>query len=409
MKKNLLAFTLLFTIQLSFASQTRKVLIIGIDGVRSDALQQAATPNLNSLLSNATYTYDSWHTGITWSGPSWSTILTGVNWNKHGIINNGFAGANFAQYPPLPTLAKQIKATLNATIVAEWDPLLTNITNADWNKKVKVEDGKSKLTADSTIIELQNPDLDLLFTYFDQVDLTGHTSTFTPTNPLYISAIQSVDTAIGRILTALYARPNYASEDWLILVVTDHGGQSFFHGGNTNNERHIWWIASGNAVASQLINKADPSTYNCNTNNVFDTTCVNYALMRQSPVHADVTVTALHHLIYDSGIHPETYSAWNLDGKSWLTTASGIGERDFSGSIAVYPNPTGGVVHINCDNSQLNTAVEVYDVVGKRIDVTDSSFNTETISIKIDVPTGMYLLKIKSGNQQVVKKIQVMR
>ena len=117
-----LSLILVISVSNLFASQNRKVLIIGIDGCRSDALQQANTPNIDGLLSNATYSYNSWHTGITWSGPSWSTILTGVNWNKHGVTSNTFTGSNFSQYAPLPTLAKQIKPNLNCSIVAEWDP-----------------------------------------------------------------------------------------------------------------------------------------------------------------------------------------------------------------------------------------------------------------------------------------------
>ena len=87
----------------SFASQKRKVLIIGWDGVHSDALQQANTPNLDSLISEGLFTYDSWHPGITLSGPSWSTIMTGVWWNKHGVSSNTYIGSKFNDYPYFTT------------------------------------------------------------------------------------------------------------------------------------------------------------------------------------------------------------------------------------------------------------------------------------------------------------------
>jgi predicted AlkP superfamily pyrophosphatase or phosphodiesterase len=402
MQTRLLTLLLLFSFTFSFASQNRKVLIIGIDGTRSDAFQQANTPNIDGLLSNATYSYDSWHVGITWSGPSWSTILTGVNWNKHGVTDNNFTGSQFNTYPPLPTLAKQIKPNLNCSIVAEWDPLIDDITNAQWNRKVKVADGSNWPTADSAIIELQNPDIDLLFAYFDKVDLTGHTTTFSPSNPLYISAIQDVDSAVGRILNALYARPTYSNEDWLILVVTDHGGNGFFHGGNTLQERKIWWIAAGNAMAHQQITKADPGTYNCHGNNLFDTTCVNYPLMRQSPVHADVTVTALHHLIYDSGINPETKPEWHLDGKSWLLTPNAV--KDIAAeNLNVFPNPCTNL--FNAEGLQFAVAhqipVELFTVEGKLIFSTIPT--VETISITTTgFARGVYLLKAGNVTRKVV-------
>ncbi len=405
-------FTFLFILSTLFssASQNRKVLIIGIDGTRSDAFQQANTPNIDALLSTSTYSVDSWHTGITWSGPSWSTILTGVNWNKHGVTDNNFTGSNFAQYPPLPTLAKQIKPNLNCAIVAEWDPLIDDINNAGWNRTVKTADGSTFPTADSAVLELQNPDIDFLFAYFDQVDLTGHTSTFSPSNPFYIAAIENVDSAVGRVLNALYARPTYSNEDWLIMVVTDHGGQSFFHGGNSDAERHIWWIASGDMVAHEQINKADPGTYNCHQNNVFDSTCVNYNLMRQSPVQADVTVTALHYLIYDSGINPETKPEWHLDGKSWLWVPSGIADDSFEKSVSVYPNPVRDQVTILCNNRELDAKAEVYDLMGQRITSLPQHSYADRISIDFSpLPSGQYFVKLKSGMNQAIKKIIVLK
>lgn len=402
MKKIYLSSFLICTILYCFSSQTRKVLLIGIDGVRVDALQQANTPYIDALLNNATYTYDSWHTGITWSGPSWSTILTGVNWNKHGVTDNSFTGKQFNTYAPLPTLAKQIKPNLNSTIVAEWDPLIDDINNAVWDRTVKVADGSNWPTADSAVAELQNPDIDLLFTYFDKVDLTGHTTTFSASNPLYISAIQDVDSAIGRVLNALYARPTYSSEDWLILVITDHGGTSFFHGGNSDAERHIWWIASGNAVAHQQFVSADPGTYNCNSNSAFDSSCVNETLLFTTPSQTDITVTALHHLIYDSGIHPETKPDWDLDGKSWLINPNLISEYRADKNLMVYPNPASDVLTI--EGMEVNSEewpLEVFSAEGKKI----YSVVPLTNKVKIQTQnfaTGMCLVKYKNKLVRII-------
>ncbi len=387
----------------SFSSQTRKVLLIGIDGTRSDAFLQANTPYIDGLLSNSTYSFDSWHTGITWSGPSWTTILTGVQWNKHLVTSNGFSPSDFVNYPPFPTLAKQIKPSLNCSIVAEWHPLIDDISNAGWNHTVKVPDMETWITADSAVSELLNPDIDLLFAYFDRVDMTGHYTTFSTSNPLYISAIQSVDSAVGKVLDALYARPTYSSENWLILLVTDHGGTGFMHGGNSYEERHIWWIASGNGVAHQQINQADPGTYNCHSNNVFDTTCVNNALLKNSPTHPDIAVTALHHLIYESGINPETKPEWNLDGKSWLLNPNGVDEIAEKDNISVYPNPAAGEFTVG--NLQLTlknkTPVELFSADGRKV------FGTVPVSESITINTanfakGVYLLKAGYTTRKLV-------
>jgi len=402
MQTRLLAFLFLFHFTFSFASQNRKVLFIGIDGTRSDAFQQANTPYLDGLLANSTYSYDSWHTGITWSGPSWTTILTGVQWNKHLVTSNSFTNHDFVNYPAFPTRAKEIYPNLNCSIVAEWDPLIDNITNAGWNHMIKVPDTGNWPTADSAVAELQNPDIDLLFAYFDKVDVTGHTSTFSPSNPLYISAIEDVDSAVGRVLNALYARPSYSSENWLILVVTDHGGKNFGHGGNSNEERHIWWMASGSVVAHQQINEADPGTYNCHLNTIYDSTCVNLSLMKSSPTHPDIAVTALHHLIYESGINPETKPEWNLDGKSWLLNPSDVNEIG-SENVSVYPNPSSNQFNVYGLQFAIKRqlAVELFSIDGKLLlsempKADNISINTQNFA------KGIYLLKVGTATRKIV-------
>ncbi len=395
--------SLLLLGQLVFASQNRKVLLLGIDGCRSDAFQQANTPNIDALLPNSLYCYDTWHVGITWSGPSWSSILTGVNWNKHLVTSNSFTASDFVQYPPIPTLAKQVNPSLNSSIIAEWDPLIDNITNGGWSRTIRTVDGSTYPTADSAVVELQNPDIDLLFTYFDAVDLAGHTTTFSPSNPFYINAIQRVDTAIGQVLAALHNRPTYANEDWLILIVTDHGGTSFFHGGNSNEERHIWWIASGSAVPHQQLSMQDPGTYNCGGNNVFDTTCVDAVKLKAAPAQNDAAVTALHHLIYTSGINPETKPEWNLDGKSWLLNPDGIAENE-NARVSIYPNPASDKLFI--DNTTEYSSVAVYDYNGRLVLQQAKTSNSVDVST---LPCGTYTLQLTNANKKVNQQFTIVR
>lgn len=401
-------FPVLFLLStLSFvtsASQNRKVLLIGIDGCRSDALQQAHTPNIDALLSTSLYSFDSWHVGITWSGPSWTTILTGAEWNKHGVTDNTFSGKNFNDFPAFPARAKEIHPNLKCVEVVEWDPLADEFSNGGWDKIVQAADGSTFPTADSAVLQLQDPDIDLLFTYFDQVDLTGHTTTFSPLNALYINAIQNVDSAIGIVLDALHDRPTYANEDWLILLITDHGGNSFFHGGNSFEERHIWWIASGNAVQHRQVNENDPGTYNCNLNDVFDTTCVDAWLLKQSPVHADIAVTALHHLVTDAGVDPETKAEWNLDGKSWLTSPTGM-QPSASTMFNVYPNPATSGISVNLEQSGA-AKITLSDMHGKTV-MSENVYGSEVTLPLENISAGWYLLHVITADQSILRKIMV--
>lgn len=244
------------------ASQTKKVMIIGMDGVRSDALQQASTPNIDQLIATGFFTYDSWHLGYTVSGPSWSAMFTGVWHQKNGVTDNSYAGSNFANYPYYAKRVKEVKPNLYAVQIVDWAPMSTQVTNEGFDQKIVRTENDVTAVANAAITQLQNPNLDAMTVYFAKIDNMGHGSGFSPSNPIYMSAIHEVDSAIGRVMTALHARPNYANEDWLVLICTDHGGTGTSHGGNSDAERHIWWIGSGNNVQQkQLLAVQDPGSY----------------------------------------------------------------------------------------------------------------------------------------------------
>src|SRR5690606_16950556 len=55
-----------------------KVIVVGIDGVRPDALRDAPTPVMNTLIASGAFSERA-RTGVpTLSGPSWASMLTGV-------------------------------------------------------------------------------------------------------------------------------------------------------------------------------------------------------------------------------------------------------------------------------------------------------------------------------------------
>lgn len=235
----------------SAQAQTNKVLLIGIDGCRPDALQAASTPNMDALMANGSYTFDAMNDGITISGPGWGSLLSGVWPTKHGITDNTFLGYDILTYPHLFRRIEEHDPNLNTVSVCQWSPINIFIASTAADVIVNVAD-HSTYVEDEAITQLAG-DPDALFLHFDDVDHAGHGSGFTPDNPNYISAIETVDNSIGGILTALYNRPNYANENWAIIVSTDHGGIGTSHGGTTFEERNIFMIVSGDSIPNQQI------------------------------------------------------------------------------------------------------------------------------------------------------------
>src|SRR5262249_44790361 len=60
----------------------------------------------------------------------------------------------------------------------------------------------------------------------------------------------AADERVGRLLDALAKRPR--TEDWLILVSTDHGGKGKGHGKNTPEERTIFVIVRGGKMKGSI-------------------------------------------------------------------------------------------------------------------------------------------------------------
>ena len=239
----------------------RHVLLIGIDGVRSDAVQAASTPALDGLVATGAVTWDAFAGGgimptdptqqATSSGPGWSSILTGVWVDRHGVASNGgFSSGNFGTYPhffahvrsafPAAVLSSIVQwHPINDSMLAPFPGLADHVINAG---------GTGQAVRNAAVNHLQTTDPHALFVHFDDVDHAGHASGFSPANPTYISAIEATDTHIGAVLAAVQARPNYPSEEWQIIVTTDHGGNGTGHGGQSPHERHIWMIVQGGAA-----------------------------------------------------------------------------------------------------------------------------------------------------------------
>ena len=78
-----------------------RVLIIGIDGLRSDCLEAANTPAIDALIADGLFSPDALNNDITYSGPGWSAMMCGVWSDSHGVTSNNFTGSNFDGIPLL--------------------------------------------------------------------------------------------------------------------------------------------------------------------------------------------------------------------------------------------------------------------------------------------------------------------
>jgi len=227
------------------AQATKHSLVIAIDGLRGDGIENASTPNIDKLIKG------SWAEGYQGafahyaqtmkdaapnSGPNHVGIMTGVTSSKHGVTNNSNVGSgNYTNYPHYQTLLENYDSTLNTVYLVTWGTDMAISNNADL--KVDSDDSSNvRRAADIITGDFSSTDWllgtqpDSIFLFLDDVDHAGHVCCFTSSDEGYRAEISDVDSQIGTLLTAIKGRPHFVTEDWQIVITSDHGGRGSSHG-----------------------------------------------------------------------------------------------------------------------------------------------------------------------------------
>jgi hypothetical protein len=227
-----------------------RLLILGVDGCRPDALLQCRTPHLSGLAEGGAFTWWALSRPPTKSGPCWSSTFTGV-WNgKHGVTDNTFANSRFDLYPMLFRRLKDADPDFNSGWFVCWPDLNTamphgaDVAAGDWSDESSVVRAVDLLTHG-------NPSA--LFVQLGAIDSEGHASGFDPDHPAYRNAIETTDGRVGELLDAMRSRPGYADEDWMVIAMTDHGGLGTHHGGSTPEEMRTFFIVSGGGTRAREV------------------------------------------------------------------------------------------------------------------------------------------------------------
>ncbi len=92
--------------------------------------------------------------------------------------------------------------------------------------------------------------------------------------------------------------------------------------------------------------------------------------------------------------------------------ASGLDNRPMDGidgfriEASVYPNPTSGVFFLNIESQLFETfEVKVVNLIGQPVLIREVSTNERTQFDLAGLPKGVYFVKIKVDQQQVVKRV----
>lgn len=237
-----------------------KVLLIGIDGLMIHrAISSGRAQTLASLKSDS-YFAEMRVDLPTVSGPSWSTILTGTTQHVHKVVDNDFKDHNLKQTPDFLSQAKSLNPELITYAAAGWPPLIdpTDIGPVIATRSEDQESGSHIIfhrdgetrgyeTVDHEVAEdalktLTEIGPDVSFVYFCGADEAGHMHGTLKGH--YFDAIERIDALVTRLYQVIKKRHQELSENWLIVITTDHGHRDEGgHGGESEQERASFVIA----------------------------------------------------------------------------------------------------------------------------------------------------------------------
>jgi predicted AlkP superfamily pyrophosphatase or phosphodiesterase len=245
-----------FKAELPEGKTEKKVAVIGYDGCRADILAEKQDNGaINAILNDGGslklaycggVNYPEENTQDTSTAPGWCSILTGVWADVHGITGNDITKSldtkilmttlveeNVIDDASFFTKWKGHFSRNNATYLAEKDYCEENKIDVSFNLC-----DNDKASHEAVMAEVKSADCsDFVFVIYEHTDSTGHDLGFSFNNPKYKEAFKAEDACAYEAIKAIEARETYETEDWLIIVTSDHGGIGTGHGGASIQER----------------------------------------------------------------------------------------------------------------------------------------------------------------------------
>lgn len=273
----------------------RKVLFLGFDGMRADALPYVLTDENNSesiAYNSVTETsafkrlqqsggiflaYCGGETGTdteqtTSTSASWTSHFTGVWGSKHGIkTNDDSKNMDYKTF-----MLEYAEKGLNSSLAFDWDQYLdVNVkeevkyvmsnnlpmqfcdidrVKADKLKKTRAESLElfnfvaPETPSDSApydtgirdyVLDRMAHGDDVIAAIFHNIDTAGHNFGFGVSTE-YKAAVMNCDMYANSILNAIEEREKNDNEEWLVVFANDHGGLGKGHGPQTLEERTTW-------------------------------------------------------------------------------------------------------------------------------------------------------------------------
>lgn len=279
--KGLIMAVMSLCLAVAVTAKTRKAVFVIIDGVPAECVERLQPPTLMDIAQKGHYQrgycggeVGSYSETATISAIGYTNILTGTWVNKHNVRGNENIKANY-HYPTLFRIAKDQQRPVSTAIFSSWTDNRTillgeglqetrhlkvdyifdgyehdtlHFPHRDSDLHIRDIDGQVCRDA-ATCISQQAPDLSWIYLWYTDDAFHNHGyGTFAD------EAVLNVDSQLRPVWEAIQKRERENDEEWLLIVTTDHGRDSWgvHHGGQSPTERTIWMITNQRRLNRQF-------------------------------------------------------------------------------------------------------------------------------------------------------------
>ena len=222
----------------------KRCVLFGVDG-GGTFFEQALTPHMDKIFASGAISRRTLTEIPTISAECWGAMLHGVSRTDHQLTNWLVGARPYPVDSPYPSVFRVIReACPDAKMAAfsDWWPINYGIIEDDID--VYKFSARDYALIGPAIEYINNTDFTFIFFQFDSVDGMGHRYEYG--SPEHLASITTVDRYIRAIVDAVEARG--WGDETLFLVEADHGGLHHSHGGVSDEEKYVTFMAAGQGI-----------------------------------------------------------------------------------------------------------------------------------------------------------------
>lgn len=217
------------------------VVVIGIDGCRPEAIQQAAGPVLKELWQSGAWSWKAQAAKPSVTQVNFAGILTSCVPEKHGIAEKEWPEAGEHPKVKVPTIFQVVSGAGLKTAGFLGHEKLYPSETAGEGIHVEHSPYQARAVAPLAARYLKEQKPDFCFIYMGDLDGAGHKHGWL--SPEQLALMPDIDAALKMIVDAL--RESGQWEKTLLIITADHGGHGKMHSKSEPEDMTVPWIAAG--------------------------------------------------------------------------------------------------------------------------------------------------------------------